>query len=146
MMNHVKRAPDVFEIFEEFGKAKTRQDRKDVLLKYQDVPALKDVLRGTFDESLRFILPEGVPPYTPNRPESTPSSLRKLHKQFGYFVAGGPGTNMKAFKRENKFVRLLESIHPKDAEIVLSMVAKKSPVKYLTKKLTEETFPKLIQK
>ena len=140
------RTPDIFEIFEEFGKQTTKTKRKDVLLKYQNVAALTDVLRGTFDDTLQFILPAGTPPYTPNKPESTPSTLLRLHKEFGYYVKGGPGERMQAYKRENKFIRLLESIHPKDAEIVLSMVNKNSPVKYLTKKLVEETFPNLIQK
>lgn len=140
------RTPDIFEIFEEFGKQTTRQKRKDVLLKYQNVNALKDILRGTFDDSLQFVLPVGTPPYTPNRPESTPSSLHRVHKEFGYFVKGGPGMRLERYKLESKFIRLLESIHPKDAVIVLSMVAKTSPVKYLTKKLVEEAFPNLIQK
>ena len=140
------RTPDIFEIFEEFGKQTTKTKRKDVLLKYQNVAALTDVLRGTFDDTLQFILPAGTPPYTPNKPESTPSTLLRLHKEFGYYVKGGPGKDMQTYKRENKFIRLLESIHPKDAEIVLSMVNKNSPVKYLTKKLVEETFPNLIQK
>ena len=144
-MNNI-RTPDIFEIFEEFGKQSTKTKRKDVLLKYQNVNALKDVLRGTFDESLQFTLPDGTPPYTPNKPESTPSTLLRLHKEFGYYVKGGPGDRMQAYKREGKFIRLLESIHPKDAEIVLSMVSKQSPVKYLTKKLVQETFPNLIQK
>lgn len=136
---------DVFEILEEFEKQETKQQRKEVLLKYGSIPALTDVLRGTFDDSLQFVLPEGRPPFTANRPESTPSTLRKQYKQFGYFVKGGPGDRMPAYKRENLFIRLLESIHPADAEIVLSMVAKKSPVKYLTKKLVQEAFPNLIK-
>ena len=135
----------VFEIFFEFGEQKTKAKRKEVLLKYADVPALKDVLRGTFDDSLKFTLPEGVPPYTPNRPESVPSTLLKKHKDFGYFVEGGPGDGMPRYKVEKLFIQMLESIHPEDALIVLSMVAKKPPVKYLTKKLTEETFPNLIR-
>jgi hypothetical protein len=114
-------------------------------LKYADVPAFKDILRGTFDDSLQFLLPEGKPPFTPNREESVPSTLLKKHKEFGYFVKGGPGDNMPAYKRENMFIRLLEAIHPADAELVLSMVNKQPPVKYLTKKLTEETFPNLIK-
>jgi hypothetical protein len=140
------RTPDIFEIIEEFGKQTTKQKRKDVLLKYQNVNALTDVLRGTFDDSLQFVLPSGTPPYTPNKPESTPSSLHRVHKEFGYFVKGGPGMRMEKYRLEGKFIRLLESIHPKDAVIVLSMVAKTSPVKYLTKKLVQETLPKLIQK
>lgn len=136
---------EIFEIFEEFEKQTTKTQRKEVLLKYQDVQALKDVLRGTFDDSLVFLLPEGKPPYTPNKPESVPSTLLRKHKDFGYFVKGGPGTNMPAYKRENLFIRLLESIHPADAEIVLSMVNKTSPVKYLTKKLVQEAFPNLVK-
>ena len=44
------------------------------------------------------------------------------------------------------FIRLLESIHPKDAKIVLAMVAKKLPVKGLTKTMVKEAFPNLIRK
>lgn len=136
---------DVFEILEEFSKETTKAKRKEVLLKYENVTALKDVLRGTFDDSLEFLLPEGKPPYVPNSPESVPSTLLKQHKQFGYFVRGGPGTDMPAYKRESLFIRFLESIHPEDALIVLSMVNKKSPVKYLTKALVKEAFPNLIK-
>lgn len=136
---------DVFEILNEFSKANNKAERLGVLKKYSNVPALTDVLRGTFDDSLQFTLPAGKPPYTPNRPESAPSTLRKQHKQFGYFVKGGPGDRMPKYKVETLFIRLLESIHPEDAEIVLSMVAKKSPVKYLTKKLVQEAFPNLIK-
>lgn len=142
-MNTIKR--EVFEILLEFEQQKTKAQRKEVLLKYADVPALKDVLRGTFDDSLQFTLPEGTPPYNPNRPESVPSTLLKKHRDFGYFVKGGPGDSMPKYKVENLFIQMLESIHPEDALIVLSMVAKQSPVKYLTKKLTQETFPNLIR-
>lgn len=135
----------VFEILQEFEQQTTREKRKEVLLKYKDVPAFTDLLRGTFDPSLEFLLPEGKPPYTPNRPESAPSNLLREHKKFGYFVKGGPGTNMQAFRRENMFIQILESIHPEDALLVLSMVAKKSPAKNLTKKLVEEAFPNLIK-
>lgn len=135
---------EVFEILEEFGKAKTKKDRIAVLQKYKDVWALKDILRGTFDDSLQFNLPQGKPPYTPNKPESTPSTLLKKHRDFGIFVIGGRGQSMPAFKREQLFMQLLESIHPKDAELVLSMINKEPPAKYLTKALVKEAFPNLI--
>lgn len=143
-MNYEPQPLEIFEILEEFGKQTTKAKRIEVLKKYENVPAFKDVLRGTFDDSLEFLLPEGKPPYTPNIPESVPSTLLKKHKEFGYFVKGG--VDQPQYKRENIFIRMLESIHPQDAEVVLSMVAKKSPVKYLTKNLIEETFPNLIVK
>lgn len=143
-MNYEPQPLEVFEILEEFGKQTTKAKRIEVLKKHANVPAFKDVLRGIFDDSLEFLLPEGKPPYTPNIPESVPSTLLKKHKEFGYFVKGG--VDQPQYKRENIFIRLLESIHPQDAEVVLSMVNKKSPVKFLTKNLIEETFPNLIVK
>ena len=135
---------EVFEIFEEYKKADSREERLDVLKKYEDNWAFKDILRGSFDESLAFNLPEGRPPFTPNRPESVPSSLLKQHKEFGLFVKGG-SSNLPPFKIENKFIQLLESVHPEDAEYILKMVAKKPPCRYITKKIVQEAFPNLIR-
>lgn len=135
----------VFEVFEELEKQTTKAKRKEVLLKYKDMAALRDILRGMFDDKLVFLLPEGKPPYTPNKPESTPSTLLRKHRDFGWYVRGGPGTDLPAFKREKMFIELLESIHPDDALIVLAMVSKKSPIKGLNKKLVQEVFPNLIQ-
>ena len=135
---------EVFEILEQFGQQTTRAD-KIKLLKANNIPAIRDVCRGAYDKTLEFSLPEGKPPYNPNRPESVPSTLRKEHRNFGYFVKGLPQsekiTNMR---RETMFIQLLESIHAEDAIIVLNMVAKKAPVKGLTKKIVEEAFPNLL--
>lgn len=136
---------EVFEIFEEYKKADSREDRLQVLKKYSQHNALRDVLRGTFDDSLEFNLPEGRPPFTPNRPESAPTTLLKRHREFGLFVHGLKGDKLPAFKREQKFIELLEGIHPEDAEYVLKMVAKKPPVRYITKKIIQEAFPNLIR-
>lgn len=136
---------EVFEILHEFEKASNKKERLAVLETYKDVPAFTDVLRGTFDDVIQFELPEGKPPYTPNRPESVPSTLLKEHKKFGYFVRGGARDNPR-YKIENMFIQMLESIHPDDALVVLNMVEKKPPVKFLTKKLVQQAYPKLISK
>ena len=54
------------------------------------------------------------------------------------YVVQGPG--VAQYKIERKFVQLLESIHPSDALIVLKMINKEQPAKYLTRKLAEEVF------
>ena len=64
-MAYPKRGPEVFEMIEEFGESKNKSSRLEILNKYSDVQAFKDVLRGTFDDSLEFLLPEGKPPFTP---------------------------------------------------------------------------------
>ena len=91
-----------------------------------------------------IFLPVGKPPYNPNRPESVPSTLRNLHRDFGDFVEGARSSALGKLRVETKFIQMLESIHAEDALIVLDMVAKKPPVKGLTKKLVEEAFPTLL--
>ena len=136
---------EVFEIFEDFTKLKNRKDKISFLqIQGQQVPAIKDVIRGCFDERLKFVLPVGKPPYNPNRPESVPSTLRNLHRDFGDFVEGARSSALGKLRVETKFIQMLESIHAEDALIVLDMVAKQPPVKGLTKKLVEEAFPTLL--
>lgn len=145
MSNVVIEKTQVFEVFEEYKKAGSREDRLEVLKKYSNHYAFRDILRGTFDDSLEFNLPEGRPPFTPNKPESAPTTLLKKHREFGLYVSGGQGDSLPAYKRESKFIQLLEGIHPEDAEYVLKMVAKKPPVRYITKKIVQEAFPNLIR-
>lgn len=136
---------EVFEVFEDFTQLKTRKDKIAFLQqKGSEIPAIKDICRGTYDDRLEFLLPAGKPPYKPNRPESVPSTLLREYRQFGDFVKGARSAGQPQFKIENKFIQLLESIHAEDALIVLGMVSKKTPVKGLTKKLVEEAFPKLL--
>ena len=146
MSNTVIPKTEVFEVFEEYKEASSREERLEVLKKYSEHNAFRDILRGAFDDSLEFNLPEGRPPFTPNKPESVPSTLLKRHRDFGMFVLGGRGDSLPAFKREQKFIELLEGIHPEDAEYVLKMVAKKPLVRYITKKIIQEALPNLIRK
>ena len=135
---------EVFEILERFETLKNKTERIK-FLRENSIPALKDVVRGCFDNKLEFLLPAGKPPYTPNRPESVPSSLRRLHMQFGDFVRGARSKGVQQFKIEQRFVMLLESIHAEDALIVLKMINKEQPAKYLTRNLAIEVWPGLIK-
>jgi len=135
----------VFEILDKATKAKNRDERIKVLQENNIMPVL-DILRGTFDETIQWNLPDGTPPYTPNEESSPPSTLLKQHLNFKYFVKGLRESNsLNKIKREKMFIDLLESVHPRDAELVISMINKKSPHRYLTKKLVQEAFPNLIR-
>jgi len=133
----------IFEIIEETQKAKSKADKIKVL-KDNESWGLKDVLRGSYDSTVVWNLPEGKPPFTPNLPQSTPSDLQRKNTQFKYFVKGGAGDQMIKPKRERLFIELLESIHPKDADLVISMIAKKS-IKGINRKLIDEAFPGLLK-
>ena len=136
--------PLIFEILEAASKAKTKVERIDILKKYESW-ALKDVLRAAFDKTVIFSIPNGPPPYEPSLPQSIPSNLLRKNTDFTYIVKGGRGDKMPAFKREKVYIGLLESIHPKDAEIVVNMVNKKLGIPKITEKVVKEAFPNLIK-
>jgi hypothetical protein len=137
------RTLDVYEVFELFEKAATRKD-KIAVLKLHESWAIKDVIKGALDPKIEWLLPKGDVPYTACEPHSTPSTLLRKNKDFRYVVKGGTGGQMPAVKREKIFLGIVESIHPKDAELVCSMINKKLPVKGLTVKLVQEAYPELL--
>lgn len=136
---------EVFEVLDLFTEAKSRKDKIEVLKKYGQNMPVRDVLQGTFDPSIEWNLPDGTPPYTPNNEDTAPSSLRRQHLDFKYFVKGLLESNrLNPIKRERMFIDMLESVHPEDAKILVSMINKKAPVKGLTKKIVQEVYPNLI--
>jgi hypothetical protein len=135
----------IYEVLELVEKA-TKKEEKIQILKSNESWALKDVLRATYDDSIQFLLPSGAPPYTASQEGSIPSTLLKQNAQFKFFVKGGAGEEMLPIKRERIFINILEAVHPKDAELLVKMINKKSLGKTITKKLVQETFPGLIIK
>ena len=134
--------PLIYEILEAAGKARSKAE-KIKILKDHDSWALRDVLRATYDLKVEFLIPDGEPPYTPNKPESVPSNLLRKNVDFKYIVKGGISEDMPSFKREKIYIGLLESIHPEDAKVVINMVNRKKPGNGITEKVVKEAFPNL---
>lgn len=134
----------IYEIIETAGKKRSKAEKIEYLRQHESW-ALKDILRGTYDDAVQWVVPVGTPPYTPNKEESTPSNLLRQNTQFRYLVDTPDSRNVLKAKRENIYIRLLESIHPLDAKIVINMVSKKS-IKGITKAVVQEAYPGLIQK
>lgn len=134
----------LFEIFEKVEAASTRKD-KVAVLQQNNCLAVRDVLKGAFDDSIQFLIPTGNPPYTP-ADERTGKPLHKYTKRFRYFAQGGPGERIQSYRREKMFIEMLEMLHPKEVTIVTAMKDKKFAGLYkgLTKKIVQEAFPKLI--
>ena len=143
MNNYVPAPLLVCEVIQEAQKKK-KKDAKIKVLKDNESWALKDVLRGSYDTTVKWNVPDSKPPYTPNLGQSSPSNLLKLNRQFRFFVQGGEGDAMQKFKRERLFIELLESIDPEDAELVCGMIAKKE-IKGVKRNIVEEAFPGLLQ-
>jgi hypothetical protein len=118
------------------------------ILRDNNTLSLRNVLKGAFDDSIQFLLPEGAPPYREAAQETSPSTLKKQSSKFKYFVKGGPGESIAKLRVESMFVKLLESIPPSEAKVVILMKDKTltSAFRGINKRIVEEAFPGLIAK
>lgn len=137
----------VHEIFTKVSEAKTRAEKVEILQQYNEL-AIRDILKGSFDDTIEFIIPKGKPPYQEAADHEAINIRNKRTKVFRYFAKGGPGERMSQVKVENMFITLLESVHKEDAKIVIAMKDKKLQGMYkgLTKKTAQQAFPTLISK
>ncbi len=99
-----------FEILEKVSAAKSRADKINLLKKYNDNWALKDILRGTFDDAVQWLLPTGPVPYEPAPFDSHPSEWSQHNKKLANFVNGGPGQQMHTTKQEKMVLDIPETL------------------------------------
>lgn len=64
-------------------------------------------------------------------------------KKLDIFIENGRPVATQS-KREMLFIEMLESVHPKDAIILVNMIQKKAPVKGITKQVVQMAFPSLL--
>jgi len=136
----------LFEVLEDVGKAKNKEEAATILRKHKSL-ALLDVLKGAYDPKVKFLVDHKVR-YVPAAPESVPSTLLRNTDKFKYLVYFYKGGNkqynsMDQKKREDIFAGLLESVHPKDAKILLDVVQKKIDYKNVNSGATKLAFPDL---
>ena len=132
----------IYEILDEVNKKRHKADNVEILKKNESW-ALKDIIRGSMDSTVKWSLPPGKPPYTPSDGHNHPSHLLKENTKFKYFVKGGQGDKMPKYKREQIFIGILEGVHPEDAKVVLSMINKEK-FKGITEPVVKEAFPNLL--
>ena len=139
----------ISEILQKAGDFKNKKD-KISYLKSMDSRPLRNILKGSYDDTIQFNLPEGEPPYRKDdAPKGyEPSNLYKQSSYFKFFFKGGQGDQVSAVRRERMFISVLEALHPDEAELVLTMKEKKLMGKYsgITPLLVTEAFPNLLVK
>ena len=106
---------------------------------------LHGVFMLTYNPKISWLLPPGTPPYKPLDPDlDQEGRLIQELKNFSYFIAneGKPvQADAKQLRREQLFVRILESIEPEDAELVIQM--KDREIKGVSKNVVSKAFPEL---
>lgn len=133
----------IFQILEAVAEAKKTED-KIALLRQNDNGALRIVLKYALDPAIEWDLPPTDPPYTPCPFPAQELRLLSETRRLYLFIKGG-NPNLTKMKRESLYIELLESVHPKDAEILNSAKTKKLPYKGITLKLIKQAFPDLIE-
>ena len=132
----------VYEILEKIAKTKKKSDKIAILKQHNNNWALKDIIKGSMDSTIKWSIPDGEPPYTPSDEHNNPTDLTRHNKKFAYFVQGVHMDTPK-YKKERLFLQMLEGVHPNDARLVIGMINKQQP-KGLTRPVVEEAYPGLL--
>ena len=112
-------------------------------LQQNQTEALKTVLQYALHPGIKWVLPPGAPPYKPTDFLDQEGMLYMEARRLYLFVEGG-NNDLKKVKREMMFIGLLESIHNKDAELLLAAKEKKLPYPSITYNIVNSAFPGLL--
>jgi hypothetical protein len=132
---------NVVETLEMVGKAKTREEKRQILLDRENF-ATKAILQLNYHPNVKWKIPRGAPPYTPSENQAD-ASLHFEVKKLDYYVDPSPH-DIPMLRRESMFVQLLERLDPKDAKLIIAMKDKKITYKGLSYKLVKDTWPDLL--
>jgi len=124
------------------SELKTTKEKIEAILTHRRRDAFKSLFGLAYDQNVKWLLPEGEPPFKPTEVLDTESRLLNEIRRIYLFVEGG-NPNLTKSRREFLFIQLLESIHPLDAKLIISIKDRKLPFKGLTKKIAQQAFPDL---
>ena len=134
--------PLMNEIATKINNAKDKPRKLKVLKDHDSVP-LRQVLKGAFDPSIEWLLPQGDVPYTKNEaPIGTDHTLLSQEAKRLYLFTKGGDASLSNNKRETLFVQMLEGLSAEEAEFLVTVVNKKVNNKYkgFTGNLVKEAF------
>jgi len=132
----------VSEFLEKVNKLKKKEE-KVAALQHNDSFIIRTILQGALDPRVKWLLPEGTPPYKPSELVDQENVLLREARRLIHFVEGG-NPDLKQMRRETLFVELLESVAPSDAKLLCSIKDKKLPFKGITVDIVKEAFPGLL--
>jgi hypothetical protein len=137
---------NIYEVFDEFELASTKKEKMAVIEKNLS-KTLVDVLIFTFHPDAKWKVKDipnnykivDIPAGMSRCQLST--EIRKLYM----FQEGNPtAENLTPRKQNELLIQLLESLEPREAEVVAGIFRKDQAVKGLTYKFVKEAFPDLL--
>ena len=135
----------VAEILKSISAIKDPKVKQDELGRCAGNQAIIAVLHAMFHPDVKFILPEGVPPFKKmEKSVDAQGALFREAKKLYIFIEGLSNPNIPPLKVQALFIQLLEALDPDDADLVVAMKEKRSPYPGLTYDLVFNTFPGLL--
>jgi hypothetical protein len=137
---------NVYEIFDEFVKADTKQDKIEVLAKNW-TPTLKLVLQLAYRPEVKWKYDSYPPNY--KKPDTKPgisfASLETELKRLYRFQQGNEtAEKLRPRRSEELLLMFLESLEPREADIVIGIFKKDLGVRGLTYKFIKENIPDIV--
>lgn len=117
------------------------------LLQMNASPALFYILKLAYHPDVKWLLPEGAPPYKKDggAPGLTPSVLMRELRTFYLYLEGGT-SGLNQFRREKMFTLLLERLHESEVELVLALKDNTfNKVFKCSKTVVDQAFPGLLE-
>ena len=137
---------NMYEVFDEFEQAPSKKSKMETIQRNLS-QLLIQVLELTFHPKYQWLVDEMPEDY--RVPDTKPgislcqlsTEIRKLY----LFQKGNPtAEGLSDRKRHELLIQLLESLEPREAEVIIGIFKKDQGVKGLTYNFVKEAFPKLL--
>ena len=139
----------IYETLLKVAKEGGNKARSEALSKYQNDFPIKVILDLVYNPNIEFLLPETDPPYTPVDVAVDAQNVLKADiRRLRYCLNIPEGEQLRPLKREQMFIEMLESVDPKDAQLLLNVKNKKLPeeLKPITVAVVKKAFPGIDEK
>jgi hypothetical protein len=137
----------LYEVFDDFEQAKSKKDRMDVIQKNLSNTLVK-VLEMAYHPNIQWKVKELPHNYrlpTDTLPGITYDSLdSQLRRMYMFSVGNSTAEKLTPKRQEELLSQILDSIEPREAEIILGIFQKDLGVKGLDYKFVKDAFPNLL--
>jgi hypothetical protein len=138
---------NIYEVFDEFEEAKNKKERMDVIGRNLS-PTLVKILELAYHPQYQWKVKELPENYKiPNDilPGITFDNLNsQLRRLYLFRVGDRTAESLNEKRRTEILIQMLESIEPREAEVILGIFQKDLGVKGLDYKFVKEAFPNLL--
>ena len=137
----------LYEVFDDFEAAKTKKEKMDVIGKNLNA-TLVEVLKLTFHPNYQWMVSEL--PFNYKIPQDvlpgiTHDTLNNQLRRIYIVQKGNETAERLTPKRRNELlIQMLESLEPREAEIIAGILRKDQGVEGLTYKFVKEAFPDML--